>query len=114
MLDGPPQLSGLGSVVSLATDIHTLVCVLGENKVARFDRLMTRKTSLVFRYISWFAVFSELSETPAACPGVLLGVLDHKLKILFRSLTRYIRLGASEDLIVLLRRGTFPSNPGYD
>ncbi len=57
-----------------------LRCVMGKDKVARFDRFVAREACFQQGLICRFAIF-ELSETPAARGGVFSGVLDHKLNV---------------------------------
>jgi hypothetical protein len=76
----PPQLIGLPSAVItgtiLGSDIRArisfpvLTCVMGEDKVASFDRLVAGEAGFVHRLVGRFAVFIELSEAPAARRGV--------------------------------------------
>src|SRR5271154_3918804 len=75
--------------------------VVGEDKVASFDRLVARKAGFEQRFVRRFAVF-ELSKSPATRRSVFSGVLHHELNV--RGGTGHERLGTAKDFVVFLRR----------
>src|SRR5262249_53185752 len=76
-------------------------CVPGENQVASFGLIVTGKACFHKRLVARLTVL-EMSESPAACRGVLFRVLDHKLNI--RGGAGYKGLRSAKHLVVLLRR----------
>jgi hypothetical protein len=81
---------------------------MGENKVARLDRLVAGEASFVLRFVGRFAVLIELSEPPSTRGGVLFRVLDHKLKVPIRPRSGNEGLGTAKDFVVFLRRDVTP------
>jgi len=75
-------------------------CVAGENKVASFGLIVAGEAGIHQGLVAGFAVF-EMSESPAACRGILFRVLNHELNV--RGGSRNERLGSAEDLVVFLR-----------
>src|SRR6516165_4659184 len=88
-----------------------LLCVTGEDKVARFGLIVAGEAGFHERSVGRFAVL-EVSETPTASRGVLLCILDHKLNV--RWSAGYERLGLAKDFVVFLRRHVSVMQSGSD
>src|SRR5262249_54805987 len=88
-----------------------LRCVMGENEIVIFGRLMTRETGLHQLLVAGFAV-GEIAETPATGGGVFLGVLDHELHVHARTRDERLNSGAGEsfgqNFVVIRRRDLVP------
>src|SRR5271165_4699711 len=80
-------------------------CIMGEDKVASFDRLVAGKAGFKQRRVRSFAVF-ELSKPPAAGRGIFFRVFDHKLNV--RGGSGHERLGTAKDFVVLFGRDITP------
>src|SRR6516225_615462 len=88
-----------------------LLCVTGEDKIARFDLIVAGEAGLHERLVARFAVL-EVSKTPTARRGVLFCVLDHKLNIRWGA--GYERLSLAKDFVVFLRRHVTVMQSGND
>jgi hypothetical protein len=76
--EGPPRPHSC--VRLLLKRMVFLLCVTGEDEVARFDLIVAGEAGLHERLVARFAIL-EVSETPTARCGVLFCVLDHKLNV---------------------------------
>jgi hypothetical protein len=88
-----------------------LLCVTGEDEVARFDLIVAGEAGLHERLVARFAI-PEVSETPTARFGVLFCVLDHKLNVRWGAGCE--RLSLAKDFIVFLRRHVTVMQRGND
>src|SRR6516164_7865308 len=89
-----------------------LLCVTGEDKVARFDLIVAGEAGFHERLVARRFTVLEVSETPTARCGVLFCVLDHKLNVCWG--TGYERLGLTKDFVVFLRRHVTVMQSGND
>ena len=92
--DRPPRPRSC--VTLLLSERRCLLCVTGEDKVARFDLIVAGEAGFHERLVAGFAVL-EVSKTPTACCGVLFCVLDHKLNVRWGA--GYERLGLAKTLL---------------
>src|SRR5271165_5119721 len=80
-------------------------CIMSEDKVASFDRLVAGKAGFEQRRVRRFAVF-ELSKPPATGRGIFFRVFDHKLNV--RGGSGHERLRTPKDFVVFLGRDITP------
>ena len=94
-----------------------LRCVTSENEVMIFGRQVAGEAGLHQLRVSGFAV-GKVAETPTACGGVFLCVLDHELHVHARAGNERLDAGArkafGQDFVVVLRRDLVPVERGND
>src|SRR6266478_3700325 len=100
-----PAATAASVLTSMAIVSFGLGCVLRENEVASFGRLVAGEAGFVQCFVGRFAVL-KVTESPAARRGVLFRVLDHNLRILGGPGNE--RLRAAKDFVVFLRWDVIP------
>src|SRR6516165_1135878 len=108
--DRPPRPRSC--VTLLLSERRCLLCVTGEDKVARFDLIVAGKAGFHERLVARRFAVLEVSETPTARCGVFFCVLDHKLNV--RWVAGYERLVLAKDFVVFLRRHVTVMQSGND
>ena len=88
---------------------------MGEDIVAIFRRGVAGEAGLMQGFVARLSVL-KVGESPAACRGVLLCVLDHELNIYGGADKERLsaRKFTGEGVVVVFRRDTSPMNRGND